>query len=252
MGLAVDFAFHEQTKQTRARRFFTGREAEREPLPPLSKEYAAEEIALSSVFPPKGLRVEEAIRLRRSQREYLAKPLSLEELSRLLYHANGITGTTEAYGLRDYPLKAAPSAGGLTPIELYPVVNSVEALEPGLYYYHARRHSLQLLKRGDFRKRIAELCLEQDFLAEAAVVVLLSAVYERSRWKYGERAYRYVHLDAGHVSQNLLLEAVALGLGACCVGAFFDDEVNGFLGLEGSREFTVLGVAVGAVSEGGK
>jgi SagB-type dehydrogenase family enzyme len=81
------------------------------------------------------------------------------------------------------------------------------------------------------------------------VVVWLGAVYERTRRKYGERAYRYVHLDAGHVSENLLLEATALGLGACCVGAFYDEDANEFLGLDGGREFAVLAVAVGWVRD---
>lgn len=244
MSLKADFAFHERTKHTRAGRSLG---IERGPMPLISKDYEVEGIVLPKAFPPKGLKVEEAIQRRRSIREYLDKPIPLEDLSRLLFHANGITGTREAYGLRDYPLRAAPSAGALSPIELYPAVNAVEGLRPGLYHYHPGRHSLQPLKLGDFRKSVAELCLGQDFLAKAAVVVFLSAVYERTRWKYGERAYRYVHLDAGHVSQNMLLEAVSLGLGACCVGAFFDDDLNGFLGLDGRREFVLLAVAVGAV-----
>ncbi len=245
MGLATDFAFHERTKHTRVR---TVGGIKRGPLPAFTKEYPGEGIPLPQAqVVPGGLPLEEAIQRRRSRRDYLPQPISLEQLARLLFYANGVTGAREAYGLSHFPLRTAPSAGGLSPIELYPVVNAVEGLEPGLYYYQPLKHSLQRLKAGDFRRTVADLCLEQDFLTGAATVVFLSAVYERTRWKYGERAYRYVHLDAGHVSQNLLLEATALGLGACCVGAFFDDDVNAFLGLDGQREFAVLSVAVGVI-----
>ncbi len=241
----ADLTLHEESKHTYSRRFFTGRTAERGPLPPIHKAYAAPEIPLPREWDPARIVLEEAIQKRRSRRDYAAQPLSLPVISRLLYYANGITGCRSAYDLDNYPLRAAPSAGGLAPIELYLVANHTQGLERGLYYYNPPRHSLHALKSGDFRAQIAQLCLDQDFLTEASVVFWLTAVYPRTRWKYGTRAYRYVHLDAGHVSQNLLLEAVSLELGACCIGAFFDDALNDFLGVDGQQEFAVLGVAVG-------
>lgn len=247
MSPIIDLDFHERTKHTRSH---APRWARRGPRPaiegllPLS-----EEVALPSVEEAVGLALEEAIRRRRSRRDFLPKPISLEQLARLLYYANGITGARAAYGRPEYPLHAAPSAGGLAPIELYPVIHAVEGLEPGLYRYEPLAHALEYRRAGEFRREVVDLCLEQDFVANAAVVIWLGAVYERTREKYGERAYRYVHLDAGHVSENLLLEATALGLGACCVGAFYDDDVNAFLGLDGEREFAVLAVAVGVVQD---
>ena len=245
--MTEDRAFHERTKHHPAQSL--GRSRGRRSSPPaFAKEYPGEAIDLPPVEPD-GLPLEEAIVRRRSRRDYLPESISLEQLARLLHYANGVTGSREAYGIKRFPLHAAPSAGGLAPIELYPVVHAVEGLEPGLYHYQPAAHTVVFLKPGDFRREMADLCLEQDFLVNAAAVIWLGAVYERTRWKYGERAYRYVHLDAGHVSQNLLLEATALGLGACCVGAFYDDDVNEFLGLDGQREFAVLAVAVGVVRD---
>jgi len=202
------------------------------------KEYDTETIPLPELPSPGGLPLEEAIRRRRSVREYTGEPITLEELARLLYHAVGITGP------RDYK-RSAPSAGGLTPIEVYPIVNGVEGLERGLYHYDPRGGRLHVLRRADLRDQIARACLEQEFLALASVVLVLTAVHRRTVWKYGERGYRYVLLDAGHVAQNIQLEATSLGLGACAVGAFFDEELNRLLELDEGEEFAVLAVAVG-------
>jgi SagB-type dehydrogenase family enzyme len=229
--------FHRTSSHGRTRRFFTPRTAERGPMPPPHKEYDLETIPLPRVE-PQGLSLEEAILRRRSVRDYSREPLALEELARLLFYGVGVTGPQEYK-------RAAPSAGGLTPVEIYPVVNNVEGLERGLYHYDSVRHHLHVLKQEDLRGEIARACLDQDFLSEAAAVLVLSAVHRRTRWKYGERAYRYVLLDAGHVAQNIQLEAVSLGLGACAVGAFFDEELNRFLGLTEEEEFAVLAVAVG-------
>jgi len=200
------------------------------------KDYDLETIPLPRVEP--GGEVEEAICRRRSVRDYSGEPLTLEELARLLFYSVGVTGSLEYK-------RAAPSAGGLTPIELYPVVNYVEGLERGLYHYDPIEHRLHILRREDLRGEIAKACLDQDFLSEAGVVLVLSAVHRRTSWKYGPRAYRYVLLDAGHVAENIQVEAVSLGLGACAVGAFFDAELNKLLGISEEEEFAVLAVAVG-------
>lgn len=165
----------------------------------------------------------------------------MEELARLLFHATGVTGFEKH-------LRAAPSAGGLTPIEAYPVVNYVEGLERGLYHYHPLGHRLHILRQADLRQEIVKACLDQDFLSEAGVVLVLTAVHRRTAWKYGERAYRYVLLDAGHAAQNIQLEAASMRLGACPIGAFFDEQLNQLLGAEEEEEFAVLAVAVGRPS----
>ena len=205
------------------------------------KTYAdVERIVLPDPHGYRGLSLEEAIETRRSVRDYSAEPLSLEELSRLLHAAQGIT--EGRWGLR-----AAPSAGALYPIELYALVHDVAGLEPGIYHYAVQQHGLELLQRGDFRAAVTQAGLWQDFLGQANVCFVLSAIFQRTRWKYRERAYRYVLLEAGHVGQNLYLAATSMGLGACAVGAFLDDDLNGLLGLDGREEAVLYLISVGRV-----
>jgi len=137
------------------------------------------------------------------------------------------------------------------------VVNKVEELEPGLYHYRVAgldilerpiaegSHSLELLKPGDLRSEIAAAALDQLMCAKAGAVFLWTAVFARSIWKYRERAYRYFYLDAGHMAAHLSLAAVAQGLGSCPIAAFYDDEVNDLLGIDGDTEGIVYMTAVG-------
>lgn len=187
-----------------------------------------------------GLSLEDALETRRSRRKYTAEPLSLEELSRLLHAAQGITEPGQGY-------RTAPSAGALYPIEVYAAVHNVTGLEPGLYHYAVQEHELETLQEGDFRIAVKKAGLGQDLLAGAAVCFILSAVFQRTRWKYRERTYRYVLLEAGHIGQNLYLAATSMGLGACAVGAFTDEQLNVLLRLDGEEEAAVHIVAVGRV-----
>jgi SagB-type dehydrogenase family enzyme len=145
----------------------------------------------------------------------------------------------------DFGLRAAPSAGALYPIETYLSVQMVENIEPGIYHYDVREHRLDQLRTGDFGAPVAEAALDQGFLAEAAVVFAWTAVFGRSKWKYKQRAYRYVYLDAGHIAQNVAVAAVALGLGSCQVAALYDGEVNDILGVDGEDESVLYMTAVG-------
>jgi len=187
-----------------------------------------------------GMPVWEAIGRRRSVRDFGRIPLSTAALSQLLWASQGVTKVMEEYALR-----SAPSAGALYPIETYLSIQMVEGVEPGIYHYDVRQHELDLLRPGDFRAAVAEAALDQDFLAEAAVVFAWTAVFARSKWKYKERAYRYVYLDAGHIAQNVALAAVALGLGSCQIAALYDDEVNAVLGVDGKEESIVYMTALG-------
>lgn len=208
------------------------------PRPPQHKVYPdAPRVDLPDPLGFRGLWLEEAVQARRSRREYLPGPLSLEELSRLLYAAQGIT---DPRGFR-----AAPSAGALYPIETYVVVHEVAGLEPGLYHYAVADHALEQVRAADLRPGLVVAGLGQEMLGEAQACLILTAIFQRTRWRYRERAYRYVLLEAGHIGQNVYLAATSMGLGACAVGAFLDDQVNDLLGVDGQEEAAVYLLAVG-------
>ncbi len=211
--------------------------------PPGYKEYPqVARIALPVPQAFAGIPTEECIRRRRSVRDYTAQPIALHELSRLIYLTGGVTG--ERWG---HKLRAAPSAGALYPIEIYPVIHWVEGLAPGLYHYAVREHALERLREGDLRAAIVRLGLMQEFLGQANLVLVFTAIFQRLRWRYRERSYRYALLEAGHLGQNVYLAAVSMGLGACAVGAFIDDELNSLLGVDGEQEAALYMLAVGKI-----
>lgn len=177
---------------------------------------------------------------RRSFRDFTSTPISASELSQLLWAAQGITADIGAYQLR-----SSPSAGALYPIETYQVINYVDGIERGIYHYNIRKHSLELIQRGNFGPRIAKAGLEQDILALASVVFVWTAVTHRCKWKYRQRAYRYIYLDAGHIGENVTLAAEGLNLGCCAVGALFDEEVNRLIMVDGKEETVIYIMAVG-------
>ena len=175
---------------------------------------------------------------RRSVRNYSTDTaLPLGTLSALLWATQGITAEAEGYQFR-----SAPSAGGLYPIETYLLVRDVESLAQGVYHFRPYAFDLELIKFGDFSWDLAQAALGQGMIADAQVTFLWTAVVERSKWKYRQRAYRYIYLDAGHIAQNLYLSGTAVGLGICGIGAFFDDQVNALIGVDGTAE-TVLYMA---------
>jgi len=190
----------------------------------------------------KGMTVEEAIKKRRSIRNYSTKPISKAQLSQLLFAAQGVTGKMHGKALR-----TAPSAGALYPFEIYIIVNNIEDLPRGLYHYSVLDHSLEPVKSGDFRRQITDAGLNQEMLGNAGVTFVLSAIFDRVRYKYGERGYRYVYMEAGHISQNIYLQAVSLGLGSVCVGAFSDEKVNKLIDVDGVKEAVIYLHPVGAL-----
>lgn len=210
--------------------------------PPLYKEYVmTPSFSLPAPGDGPGLSTEAAIRRRRSVRDYADRPLTQAELSRLLYHTGGITGERSGRQLR-----AAPSAGALYPIEIYAVIHRVEGLAAGLYHYGVADHTLAVLREEELRGAITRLGGTQGFLGEANLVLVFTAVWQRLRWKYQTRSYRYAMLEAGHLGQNAYLAGTSLGLGVCAVGAFRDDELNALLGVNGEEETAVYLLAVGA------
>ena len=166
--------------------------------------------------------LEEALAQRHSVREFVPGALTLDEVSRLVWAAQGVT---------DQGHRTAPSAGATYPLEIYLVAGDVKDLSAGVYRYLPGQHRLQAVSNGDIRVSLAGTAVEQRWVSQAAMVVVIAAVFERTTARYGRRGERYVHMEAGHAAENLLLEATALGLGATPVGAFHDAEVARMLRL---------------------
>ncbi|MCD5416479.1 SagB/ThcOx family dehydrogenase [Candidatus Bipolaricaulota bacterium] len=197
---------------------------------------APEEIKLG------GIPLRQVIDVRRSRREYSSTPLSLEELSHLLWCTQGIKKLVPGRAT----LRTVPSAGARHPLETAILVNRVSGLEPGLYWFPASEHRLvKLVAEPDITARITAACLNQPFVATSAATFIWIADTYRMAWRYGERGYRYLHLDAGHVCQNLYLAAEAISAGACAIGAFSDQAMNELLGLTKSDRFVIYMATVG-------
>jgi SagB-type dehydrogenase family enzyme len=180
--------------------------------------------------------IEQALLKRRSVRNYNNEPLKLAEISQLLWAGQGITA---AGGYR-----TAPSAGALYPLELYVVVGNVENIADGIYKYEPNNHELAMIIEGDKRIELCNSALYQESIREAPASIVISAVYERTTWKYGERGIRYVHIEVGHVAQNIYLQAVSLNLGVAVIGAFDDDKVKKVINLS-SKEHPLYIMPVG-------
>jgi SagB-type dehydrogenase family enzyme len=166
--------------------------------------------------------------------------LSLLELAFLLWASTGIQRIENGYEFR-----TAPSAGALYPIETYIAANDIEELESGIYHYNIKNHMLEEITTGNFGNAIAHAALGQKMCATASAVFIWTAIFRRSKWKYSQRAYRYIYLDAGHIAQNLALAATSIRFGSCHVGAFFDDEINSILRVDGMEEGAICLSVVG-------
>ena len=194
-------------------------------------------IALPAALPLPGLSVGQALQQRRSLRDYRDRMLTAQELAWLVHAATAITSSA---GYR-----TAPSAGALYPIETYVAVSRVEGIDAGLYHVDVRAQALEPVRAGPVAGDLMIAGLGQQFLGAAPAVFVLTGLFQRTRWKYHERHYRYICWEGGHVAQNLYLAAEAAGLGACMVGAFFDGMLNDLLQIDGRHEAALGLVAVG-------
>lgn len=235
--------FQEETKHVRSA--MEGRGLDWDRKPPTHKEYPdAPRIPL----PPPTARtssVDEALHRRRSVRRFAPGPMALEDLSYLLWAATGIR---ERRGERS--LRTSPSAGALYPIETYVAVNAAEGVHQGLYHYDIRKHALEQLRLGPLGDEVSAAALDQDMCSNAPIVLIHTAVFGRTVWKYGQRGYRYVYLDAAHVSAQMTLAAASMGLGSCQIAAIYDDEMNALLGADGVRESVIYMSVVGRPAKG--
>jgi SagB-type dehydrogenase family enzyme len=164
--------------------------------------------------------VEEAIRERRSKRRFKDLHLTLNQLSQIMWAAQGITNRRK---------RASPSAGETYPLEIYVTIGDVEGIMLGLYHYIPKEHSIERIIDEDIRDRLMEACLRQ--ISVTPICIVICAVYERTTMRYGERGMRYVHMEVGHVGENVYLQARSMGLDTVAIGAFHDDEVSKVLKL---------------------
>jgi SagB-type dehydrogenase family enzyme len=181
-------------------------------------EYKSDTIKLPEIVQESDTSIEKALLKRRSVRSYKDSPLTLAEVSQLLWAAQGITSPR---GLR-----TAPSAGALYPLEIYVIAGNVNDLPDGIYNYRPLKHELVTIVKGDKRNELCNAARGQSSIRTAAAVIVFSAVYERITMKYGNRGIKYVHIETGHAAQNVFLQAVSLNLGTVVIGAFFDDVVT--------------------------
>ncbi|MBC8282327.1 MAG: SagB/ThcOx family dehydrogenase [Nitrospinae bacterium] len=179
---------------------------------------------------------------RKSIKDFGEEPLSLLELSKVLYQSYGAISKVEEPGVGERLQRVVPSAGGLYPAEIYLGIRNVGDLDPGIYHYNVLNHELELLEAEDPTEKVCKVCCGQIYAKEAAVVVLISAVLERTKRKYGERGYRYALLDLGHLGQNIYLSCTSLELAVMTTCGFFDDLGNELLKLDGLDE-TLMYVA---------
>ena len=167
--------------------------------------------------------VEKTLKTRRSLRKFQNKELTQEQLSQLLWSAYGITAPPR--------FRTSPSAGGTYPLEIYAAVGNVKGIQPGLYKYIPREHKITQTINTDIRPELTQASLNQRMITAAPVTLIWTAVFERTTARYGDRGIKYVHMEIGHSSQNVYLQATALNLGTCAIGAFTDKKITDLLQL---------------------
>lgn len=169
----------------------------------------------------------EAIARRRSVRDFTAEPISQAQLSQILWAAQGITGASRKS-------RSVPSAGATYPLEIFIACgnNGIEGVDDGIYRYDIADHSLTRHYDKDVRLELARAALNQEFIYQAPVDIIICALYSRTLGRYGARGERYIHIEVGHAGQNIYLQASALGLATVAVGAFDDEQVRGVLRLD--------------------
>jgi SagB-type dehydrogenase family enzyme len=236
---SIGETFFQNTKSTResAARAQSSTPSSR---PPLYKEFPDKPRTLLPPPHADTLTLDQCLHQRKSIRRFADKPITKAQLSYLLWAVAGIQRS-----MGDFHFRPAPSAGALYPIETYLIVHNVDGISKGLYHYAIRPHALEELRLGDFRNDIVQATQGQRMHAFANIVIIWTAIFQRTKFRYHDRAYRFIYLDAGHIAQNLALTAVGLGLSSCQVGAYFDDEVNRILGVDGKEESAIYLSVVG-------
>ena len=189
------------------------------------------------------------LRSRTTTREFSGLPISLKQLSDILYNTWGRVSVFDTVEFGELLHKTSPSAGARHPIEAYAIVNQVKGVRSGIYHYSVRDHALELLKQGDFRDKCVDFSAGQSWTYHASVLFIMTAIVARTAWKYrSARVYRAFLLDAGHLSQSFLLMSTALGLGAFSIGIIAESIIEKELGIDGVSEIALFAVGVGQPS----
>ncbi len=186
--------------------------------------------------------LQETIDSRKSIRKFAEGSITLLELSQLLWNTQGVKRRVKD---RSVTKRTVPSAGARHAFETYLYINRVDELKPGLYRYIASTHALYPIDVNFSIVNLQTACLGQKFVSSSAVLFIWTAIAERMVWRYGERGYRYLFLDAGHVCQNLYLTAEEIDLGVCAIGAYSDKQIHDLLSIDGEQEFAIYLTAVG-------
>jgi SagB-type dehydrogenase family enzyme len=205
-------------------------------------------VDLSHSFTPLALSLEQAITTRTSVRNFSPCELTLEQIATLFFYAYGVTRkNTDTSFPR--PFRVVPSGGALYPLEIFFHTASLKGHPSGIYHYNAAEHCLRHLQDGDDTQRISLALVQPELAQGASLIIFLTAIFERSIFKYGERGYRFILLEAGHVAQNLNLVANALGLGCVNIGGYFDREIDEYLELDGITHSTIYMMAIGGKAD---
>ncbi len=197
---------------------------------------------------PQDFSLDHAIRTRTSDRNLNPCVLNLTQISTLLYSAYGVTRDNKDT-VFPRPFRVVPSGGALYPLELFFYSAHIEGHPPGLYHYNAAQHCLRQLETGDATQQFSKALVQPELALGASLVIFITAVFERSVFKYGDRGYRFVFIESGHVGQNLNLVSNALGLASVNIGGFFDREIDDFLGIDGVTHSTIYMMAIGKKSD---
>lgn len=226
MGIGIDFLL---------KTFITGFEEKLS-----EKKFLKEKVKLPEPDTTGGPPIWDCLKKRRSIRNYKDKPVSLKELSQILWGSYGVTA--REWG---YYLKTAPSAGALYPIEIYVASFNVEGLKKGIYHFNPLEMTLRGIFEGDFSKEITHACLGQDFILDSAFLLILTAVPSRTMGRYRERGVRYILMDLGCIIQNIYLSLTAMNMGGCIIGAFSDSAMNKLMNLNPEKELVLAVFSAG-------
>jgi SagB-type dehydrogenase family enzyme len=215
------------------------------PVAPVKSYSASERLELGRPDPPSaGLAA--SLQQRRSRRDYGDASVGFDELSALLLYACGATGVVPAYGFNRLPLRSFPSHGGLASPEVYLSAQGVSGIPAGIYHYHVLDHLLERIRDGDHASRLSAAAFHEEHVSAASVVLVITGCYGRLRWKYGDRGYRFMCMDAGFLGQSIYLVAEALGLAACAVSGFAQDDLEDLLQIDGEDEIALMLITLGS------